>query len=80
MKIRLKFTIDNDLVKEVGYFIKLKRNYMVNVYSGKIKLVLLILLLIVGFSLFMVRSIYTSQKGIDHEQSVMLVEKIELMV
>jgi flagellar biogenesis protein FliO len=43
---------------------------MVNVDSGKLKLALLIILLLVGFGLFMVRNIYTSQKAYNQEEAM----------
>ena len=42
---------------------------MVNVDSGKLKLTLLIILLLIGLGLFMVKSIYTSKKGMEAEQA-----------
>jgi hypothetical protein len=35
---------------------------MEKIYSGKVKLTLLIIMLLVGFGLFIVRSMYVSQK------------------
>jgi hypothetical protein len=43
---------------------------MVNVDSGKLKLSLLVILLLVGLCLFVVRNIYTSQGTINQEEAV----------
>jgi hypothetical protein len=43
---------------------------MVNVDSGKLKLTLLVILLLVGLGLFMVRNIYTSQKAFHQGEAI----------